>query len=75
MTRATASILTPGARVRHLGVTWIWIVVVLLVVIAFFVGIMAVFAKTTAKSHGGVEEPKGRRRRGDPPFESIERGP
>jgi len=56
-------------------VTWIWIVVVLLVVIAFFVGIMAVFAKTTAKSHGGVEEPKGRRRRGDPPFESIERGP
>ena len=55
--------------------TWIWIVVVLLLVIGIAVGIMSVFAKTTAASRGGVEPPKGSRHRGNPPFESIDRGP
>ena len=58
-----------------LSMTWIWIVVVLLLVIGIAVGIMSVFAKTTAASRGGVEPPKGARHRGKPPFESIDRGP
>ena len=55
--------------------TWIWIVVVLLLVIGIAVAIMGVFTKTTSASRGGVEHPKGSRRRGKPPFESIDRGP
>jgi hypothetical protein len=55
--------------------SWIWIVVVLLVVIGLVVGLMAIFTKTTSASRGGVQPPAGTRRRGDPPFESIERDP
>lgn len=54
---------------------WLWIVVVLLLVIGLVVGLMAVFTKTTSASRGGVEHPEGTRERGNPPFESIERGP
>ena len=54
---------------------WIWIVAVILLVVVIAVGLMTIFSRTTSKSRGGVQERKGRRRRGDPPFESIERGP
>ena len=54
---------------------WIWIVAVILLVVVLVLGLMTIFSRTTARSHGGVESPRGRRRRGNPPFESIERGP
>jgi hypothetical protein len=52
---------------------WLWIVAVLLLIVLCAIGLIAIFAKTTSASRGGVEHPKGDRRRGDPPFESIER--
>jgi hypothetical protein len=52
---------------------WLWIVAVLLLIVLCAIGLIAIFAKTTSASRGGVEHPKNDRRRGDPPFESIER--
>jgi hypothetical protein len=46
------------------------IVLVVLVAAAIFF----VFTRGSRASRGGVEPPPGERRRGDPPFESIERG-
>jgi flagellar basal body-associated protein FliL len=57
------------------GYDWIWIVAVILLVVLIAVGLMMIFSRTTSKSRGGVQEPRGRRKRGDPPFESIERDP
>jgi hypothetical protein len=54
---------------------WIWIVAVILLVVVLALGLVTIFSKTTSQSHGGVEPPRGRRRRGNPPFESVERGP
>ena len=54
---------------------WIWIVAVILLVVVLVLGLMTIFSRTTARSRGGVEPPRSRRRRGNPPFESIERGP
>jgi hypothetical protein len=53
--------------------TWIWIVVVAVFFVLLVASIFAIFAKTTAASHGGVEHPAGDKRRGNPPFESIDR--
>jgi hypothetical protein len=49
--------------------------IVLGVVIALLVfgGIAFVFVRSSRASRGGVEPPPGERRRGDPPFEGIER--
>lgn len=55
------------------GYDWIWIVAVILLVVVIALGLMTIFSRTTARSRGGVQPPKGSRRRGDPPFESIER--
>jgi hypothetical protein len=53
--------------------TWIWIVVVVVFLVLLAASIFAIFAKTTAASHGGVEHPAGDKRKGNPPFESIDR--
>ena len=53
--------------------TWLWIVVVLLLVVVGAIALMAIFMKTTSVTRGGVEHPASDKRRGDPPFESIER--
>ena len=60
-------------RGTHHGMTWIWIVITLVVIALFAVTIFAILSKTTAASRGGVEHPPDDKRRGDPPFESIER--
>jgi heme/copper-type cytochrome/quinol oxidase subunit 2 len=52
---------------------WIWIVAAALFVVIVAVGLMTVFHKSTSASRGGVQHPEGERRRGNPPFESIER--
>jgi uncharacterized membrane protein len=44
------------------------LVVVLLALIRVF------FRRSSRASRGGVEPPQGERRRGNPPFEGIERG-
>jgi hypothetical protein len=50
----------------------ILIAVALIVVIGG--GIFGVFTRTTRRTRGGVEAPRGSQHRGDPPFEGIERG-
>jgi hypothetical protein len=40
-----------------------------------FGAIFGVFHFRARASHGGVQEPRGSRRRGNPPFEGVERGP
>jgi hypothetical protein len=52
---------------------WIWLVVAVLVFLLIAAGIFTVFAKSTSRSHGGVEHPDDDGRTGNPPFESIER--
>jgi len=52
---------------------WLWIVAILLLVVVGAVALMAIFTKTTSVSRGGVEHPDEDKRRGNPPFESIER--
>jgi hypothetical protein len=49
------------------------IVVVLGVLALVFGGIFGVFHLGSRASRGGVEPPPAERRRGDPPFEGIER--
>jgi hypothetical protein len=53
------------------------IVGTILGVIVAVVVIWLVFTRVARRSRGGVEPPAGGsgRRRGDPPFESIDRGP
>ena len=72
----TAALITAAAHSQSQGsYDWIWIVAAILLVLLIAVGLMTIFSKSTAKSRGGVTEPEGSRRRGNPPFESIERGP
>jgi hypothetical protein len=52
---------------------WLWIVVVLLFVVVLAIALMGIFTKTTSVTRGGVEHPARDKRRGNPPFESIER--
>jgi hypothetical protein len=49
------------------------ILIAIVVLIAVFGVIFAVFHFGARKSQGGVEEPPDARRRGTPPFEGIER--
>jgi hypothetical protein len=51
------------------------ILIAIAVVIVVFGGIFASFHFGARASRGGVQPPRGRRRRGNPPFEGIERGP
>jgi hypothetical protein len=44
-------------------------------VILAIVVLWLLFTRLTKASRGGVQPPKGRRKRGNPPVESIERGP
>ena len=53
--------------------TWLWIIVVVLFVVVLAFALMGIFAKTTSVTRGGVEHPSRDKRRGNPPFESIER--
>jgi hypothetical protein len=57
-----------GGIATALIVGAIVLVVVLLALIRLF------FSRSTRASRGGVEPPEGERRRGNPPFEGIERG-
>lgn len=50
------------------------IVGTIVAVIVLIAIIWLLFTRLTRASRGGVESPKGRRRRGNPPVESIERG-
>ncbi|MFL6021370.1 MAG: hypothetical protein ACJ74A_09525 [Gaiellaceae bacterium] len=52
---------------------WLWIVAVLALIVLGAVALIAIFTKTTSASRGGVEHPDEDKRRGNPPFESIER--
>jgi hypothetical protein len=50
------------------------IVIAIGVLIVVFGVIFAMFHFGARASRGGVKEPRGSRRRGEPPFEGIERG-
>jgi hypothetical protein len=52
---------------------WLWIVVVLLLIVVGAIVLMGIFTKATSVTRGGVEHPADDKRRGNPPFESIER--
>ena len=72
----TATLITAAQHSQSQGsYDWIWIVAAILLVVLIAVGLMAILSKSTARSRGGVREPRGSRRRGNPPFESIDRGP
>jgi hypothetical protein len=49
------------------------IVVVVVVVVLLLAGLFALLTRSTRASRGGVEHPDSDKRRGNPPFESIER--
>jgi len=51
------------------------VLIAIAVLIVVFGGIYGFFHFSSRVSRGGVEPPRGSRRRGDPPFEGIERGP
>jgi len=51
------------------------ILIAIAVLIVVFGGIFGYFHFASRASRGGVQPPRGRRRRGNPPFEGIERGP
>ena len=50
------------------------IVIAIGLLLVVFGVIFAVFHFGARASRGGVREPRGSRRRGEPPFEGIERG-
>jgi hypothetical protein len=51
------------------------IAIAVAVLVVVFGAILGYFHFGARASRGGVEAPRGARRRGNPPFEGIERGP
>jgi hypothetical protein len=51
------------------------ILIAIAVVVVVFGAIFGFFHFGARASRGGVQAPRGSRRRGNPPFEGIERGP
>jgi hypothetical protein len=50
------------------------IVGTIVLVVVLLAIVFVVFGRGSRASRGGVEPPKGDRRRGSPPFEGVERG-